>query len=268
MKNRNFYPRRARERTPSPASSFGLHAVIIICVCASLPGCTSMNMGGSTTIDADADALLRKMSDKLSSAKQFTVRGTRSTDPALVEGRNIKQHTKIEGSIIRPDRISAKASSGGLTRRFIYDGNDVTLYDVEMNHYATVKGASTIDRTIDKIIEKWDFHPPMTDLLVSDPYRSLTSGADDGKIIGNQSINGVRCQRIAVTRKVVNWEIWIANNDHLPRKLVITFKDLPDQPRVQLVFREWNLNPKLKNSQFIFDPPKDAIEIEMAPTGR
>lgn len=241
-------------------------SLIVLSACAlQMTACTSLDMGGSAEIDADAEVVLQKMSDKLAAAERFTVSGSRNIDPSLLASRKLKQNTKFEGAIIRPDRIAATSTSGGTTRRFIYEGDDVTLHDVEMNHYATVKGASTIDRTIDKIIKKWDFHPPMADLLVSNPYRSLTQGALSGKLNGTQWIGGIKCQRIAVTKDEVDWEIWIASTDHLPRKLEITFKNQSGQPKVQLLFQRWNLNPKLKDSQFTFDPPKDAMEIEMAP---
>ena len=230
-----------------------------------MSACTSMDMGASAVIDADAEIVLKKMSDKLAAAERFTVSGSRNIDASLLASRKLKQNTKFEGAIIRPNRIAASSTSGGSTRRFIYDGDEVTLHNVKMNHYATVKGASTIDRTIDKIIKKWDFHPPMADLLVSNPYRSLTQGALSGKLNGSQWVGGTKCQRIAVTKDEVNWEIWIANTDNLPRKLEITFKNESGQPKVQLLFQRWNLNPKLKDSQFTFDPPKDAMEIEMAP---
>jgi len=239
---------------------------IALSACAlTVSGCTSLDFNSEVSIDADAEVILKKMSDKLAAAERFTVSGSRNIDPSLLASRKLKQNTKFEGAVIRPDRIAATSTSGGLTRRFIYEGDDVTLHDVEMNHYATVKGASTIDRTIDKIIAKWDFHPPMADLLVSNPYRSLTQGALSGKTNGTQWIGGTKCQRIAVTKDEVNWEIWIASTDHLPRKLEITFKNQSGQPKVQLLFQRWNLNPKLKDSQFTFDPPKGAMEIEMAP---
>lgn len=230
-----------------------------------MSACTSMQMDSSAAIDDDAEAILKKMSDKLAAADRFTVSGSRNISPALLANRKLKQNSTFKGAVIRPDRIAASSTSGGVTRRFIYEGNDVTLHDVEMNHYATVKGASTIDRTIDKIIKKWDFHPPMADLLVSNPYRSLTQGAQSGKTNGTQWVGGVKCNRVAVTKDAVDWEIWIASNDHLPKKLEITFKDQADNPKATLMFQNWNLDPKLKDSQFTFNPPKDAMEIEMAP---
>lgn len=230
-----------------------------------MTACTSINLNSTTTIDGDAGVILKQMSDKLASAERFSVSGSRNIDPALLANRKLKQSAKVEAAVIRPNKIAASSTSDGLTRRFIYDGHDVTLYDVEMNHYSTVKGAITIDRTVDKIIKNWDFHPPMADLLVSNPYRSLTQGALSGKTNGTQWIGGVKCQRVTVKKNALDWEIWISNSDHLPRKLEITFKNETGQPKMRLLFNRWNLNPKLKDSQFTFDPPKDAVEIEMAP---
>jgi hypothetical protein len=232
-----------------------------------LCNCASLNGGGISRLDADADAALRAMSDKLSAAEQLSFEVSRKIDPSLVPGGKVGLNARIKGAAMRPNKLAATSTANGVTRRFYYDGESVTLQNVEMNHYATVPGARSIDKTIDKIAERWDFNPPMADLLVSDPYHSLTRTVSGGKLADGGSVGGEACKRISATGETVDWDLWLAKSDDLPRKFVITVKGRPGSPQVELRIRNWDLAPKLDAGQFTFTPPKGAQEIEMAASG-
>lgn len=204
------------------------------------------------------------MSDKLSSADQFSFDATRKIDPSLAPGGKVGLNTRIKGAAMRPNKLSATSVSGGVTRRFYYDGQSVTLHDVEMNHYATVPGGRSIDKTVDKLAERWGFTPPMADLLVADPYHSLTRNVSGGTLTDGGSVGGVACRRIAAVGENVDWDLWLAKSDDLPRKFVITAKGREGAPKVELRMRNWDLEAKLDAGQFTFTPPKGAQEIEMA----
>jgi hypothetical protein len=237
-------------------------AVMAIAACSSLTG------GGSSAIDPDAATVLKAMSDKLAAAQQFTFKGTRTVDPALAQGgRDVKLNARLQGAVARPNKISASAADSRSTRRFIYDGENVTLYNPDANHYATVPGGSDIDKTIDKIVENWNFHPAMADLLVSDPYASLSKRATSGKLVGTEKVRGINCHHITVTQEALDWEAWISASDHLLRRFVITFKGVEGSPKVRVEITEWDLDPTLSASQFTFTPPKGAQKIEMVPAG-
>ena len=254
-----------RRKPISPRTSSIGAAVLIAAAAAGLSGCTTLTGGGAMTIDDDAAKVLKAMSDKLASAQQFTFEARRTLDPALVAGRRIKTSATIQGAVARPDRFAGISTGGGATQKFFYDGKNVTLYDAGPNHYATVPGESTIDRMVDQIVDRWGFHPPMTDLIVSDPYASLSRRATSGKLVGDEYANGVKCHRVAVTQDAVDFDIWISVKDQLPRRMVVTFKNFEGNPQSRVEIKRWNLNPKLSSSQFNFTPPKNAQEIEMVP---
>ena len=223
--------------------------------------------GESAKIDADATAILKAMSAKLSAAKQFTLKGTRTIDTALTEGSEVKLTAKLESSVARPNKIVASASDSLSTRHFYYDGKNVTLHDSKANHYATVQGADNIDKTIDMIVKDWDFHPPLADLLVSDPYTSLSKNATGGKLVGTEEVSGVKCHHLVVTQEAIDWEVWISAEDSLPRRFVITFNGIEGKPKLSAEITNWDLDPKLPASKFTFTAPKDAQKIEMVPAG-
>jgi hypothetical protein len=227
--------------------------------------CTSLTGGGSSSIDADAAAILKASCDKIAAAEQFTFAAKRTVDPELVEGRKVKLSARIDGAVKRPNKIYGRSSDSTSTMRFYYDGADVTLYDETAGHYAVAAGGSSIDKTIDKIAEKFNFTPPLADLLVGDPYRGLSRRAKSGKLVGTGSVNGVKCQHIILNHDAIDVDVWIATKDSLPRRFVITFKETEGNPQLKADLTRWNLNANLADSKFDFTPPKDAQKIDMVP---
>jgi hypothetical protein len=75
-------------------------------------------------------------------------------------------------------------------------------------------------------------------------------------------VNGAACQHLAFRSPGVNWEIWIGSGQRaLPWRLAVTFTDRANFPRTLVEFLSWNLNPWLKNSDFVFRKPAGAREI-------
>jgi hypothetical protein len=61
----------------------------------------------------------------------------------------------------------------------------------------------------------------------------------------------------------VDWQIWIEDGDKpLPRKLILTSKQVKGEPQFTVVIRNWDLTPKLTDQEFSFTPPKGAKKIE------
>jgi hypothetical protein len=120
---------------------------------------------------------------------------------------------------------------------------------------------------LDGLQEKYGFTPPVTDFLVQDPYADLTRGAQSGRLAGHESIGGEDCTHLSFTEADADWELWLASSDQLPRKFVLTQKNMSGQPRLEVVFTRWDLAPRLEAGTFTFKPPQGAERIEMLPRG-
>lgn len=218
-------------------------------------------------IEPAADELLHKMSEKLASAKQFTLAGKRTMDAAMAPGRPINLSITCELSLMRPNKIMARMTGDGTQRAFFYDGAHVTLFDKKTNVYATVDGAGTIDAMLDGLQEKYGFTPPLTDFLVQDPYADLTRNVQSGRVQGREAVDGTECHHLAFTQEQVDWDLWLGTDDLLPHKFVLVQKNLPGKPRLEAVIGKWDLAPKFEAETFAFNPPQGAEKIEMIPVG-
>jgi hypothetical protein len=211
----------------------------------------------------DPDQLLRQMSEKLAQAKKFSFKVDRKLDAALVEGQNIPESAQIEISVSRPDKFLAESDSQDNVRQFVFDGQNLSVYDATMKLYATVPVPGTIDEVVAKIDEKYGFTPPLAEFILSDPYGALRPRIKSQAYKGKETVGGVECHHLSLGGDVADSELWIGVADLLPRKLVATFKNRNGGPQLQADFSDWNLAATLDDKFFTFVASQDADSVEM-----
>lgn len=211
----------------------------------------------------DPDQLLRQMSEKLAQSKKFSFKVDRKLDAALVEGRNIPENAQIEISVSRPNKFLAKSVSQDTERQFIFDGQNLSVYDATMKLYATVPETGTIDEVVAKIDEKYGFTPPLAEFILGNPYGALSPQIRSKAYQGKETVGGVECHHLSLGGEVADSELWIGVADLLPRKLVATFKDREGGPQLQADFSDWNLAATPDDKSFTFVAPQDAESVEM-----
>jgi hypothetical protein len=211
----------------------------------------------------DATKLLSQMFDSLSQARQLTFKATRHLDAALLSGALAAETAEVEMWVSRPQMARARATSDAGVRTVYVDGQHVSLMDDTMKVYATVPLTGTLDEVVDALDDRYGFTPPLAEFVLNDPRRKLGPQIQNTAYKGKETLSGVDCDHLALTGEVADAELWIGTADHLPRKLVATFKDRDGSPQLQIDFKEWNTAARLEPSAFAFDPPKDAEQIAM-----
>jgi hypothetical protein len=203
------------------------------------------------------------MSDTLAGARQLTFKMTRQLDPTLVPGASAPESEAIEVAISRPRMVRATLVSPHGIRHFYADGQQVTLLDDVMDLYATVPAAGTIDQMVAQIESKFGFDPPVAEFVVNDPLRKLREQMKNSVYMGAGAIDGIACDHLKLVGETADAELWVGIVDHLPRRLVATFKDRPGNPQLKVDFFDWDLAANLEDSVFVFEPPRDAVQIDM-----
>jgi len=217
-------------------------------------------------VDSRADFLLRSMSDYLRGAEAFTVRANITFDDVLPTGQKIQLAAVEDIAVRRPDRIYTEYEGDAGAKRFWYDGKSITMYDSGAGVYATAPMPGKIDAALDLLMKKYDFSPPLSDLVYSDPYAILKPHADFGAYLGEHVVNGVRCHHLAFVDPNIDWQVWIEDGTEVvPCKMVITYKNLPESPQFEAVFSDWDFGARLIDSQFTAKVPPDAAKIDFLP---
>jgi hypothetical protein len=214
-------------------------------------------------IDPDALQVLKGMTDYLGSLQRFSMHTENTYEDVLETGQKIQFHFSSSIVVQRPDKVRAERSDGEARQLFVYDGTKLSIYDPQLDYFATVDAPDNIDDFLHFARDTLDLVPPAGDMVFSNAFELLTAGMTSGFVVGKTVIGGVSCYHLAFTTPVVDWQVWIADgNKPLPYKYVLTTRDDPAQPQFVTVISNWNSAPEIEDGTFEFEPPATAMEID------
>jgi hypothetical protein len=214
-------------------------------------------------VDPAATKLLKRMTDYLGSLEQFSLDTNNTLEEVLETGQKIQYDFSTSVLIERPNRLRATRKGELVDQVLVYDGENLAIHDRGQNYYAVVKAPNNIDDLLHFARESLDLVPPSGDLVFTNSFELLTTPVTSGMVVGKSIIGGVKCDHLAFSGPVVDWQIWIADNGKpLPQKYVITTKDDPAQPQYMVVMNRWNVAPRIKGGMFDFEAPEDAEQVE------
>jgi hypothetical protein len=217
-------------------------------------------------IDPAAQRLLKTSLDFLASQNQFSVDTRNSLEVVLYSGQKIQFNHTARQSIQRPNKLRVERTGDLVQQVFVYDGRSLTLYNPGDNMYATVAAPDTLEAMLDFARKSLDIVAPAGDLLYKNGYEILMEDVMSGFVVGKAVIEGVRCDHLAFRTPVTDWQIWIQEGAQpLPRKIVITTRDVFNAPEFSVTTTKWDLQPRFNDQTFNFAPPRDAKKVDFLP---
>ena len=218
-------------------------------------------------MEQDAVALLRRMTDYLSSLKQLRVETDTTLEVVISNGQKLQYIHRASLAVQRPNRMRAERVGELVAQTFYYDGKMLSLSMPEEKFYATVAAPATLDATLDFARDKLEIIAPATDMIYSNAFQRLSEGLTAAYFVGAAMIGGVQCTHLAFRNAEVDWQIWIQDGDKpLPRKFVVTSKKMPQSPQFEVLMSKWDTSPKLSDAMFRFTPPKGSKKIDFTAT--
>jgi hypothetical protein len=217
-------------------------------------------------VDPAATRVLKRMSDYLTSLKQFSVNTQGTLENTNAAGHRIDLDVSAHAILSRPNKIYAERRGDLLDQNFFYDGKTLTLCNPVDKVYATVPAPATIDGTLDYTREKLDLFIPIGDLVYSNCYPLLMQDVTTAAVVGKAVIGGVNCDHLLFSRPGVDFQVWVAvSGKPLPYKYVVTDTTCPELLSISTVLSDWNVAPGVPDSKFAFVPPKGAKPISFMP---
>lgn len=223
---------------------------------------TSAN--AAETVDPDAVAALRRMSDFLATLKAFELTANSSLDVVTVHEQKLQMDAVVQYKVMQPG-IRINYDSDLKSRQYFYDGKNFTIYSPKLGFYATAPAPATNRQFLTAIYDKFGISLPLEDLFRwndgdDSDIKALTSAFS----VGTARIDGVPTDHWAFRQGDFDWEVWIEQGDRpVPRKLVIVDRTDPAMP-AYIARLNWTLKPQLSASDFTFVPGKDAKRIQLA----
>ena len=157
----------------------------------------SFGVGARADESGDANAILKAMSDYVTSQKSITAAFNTDIEAVTPELQKIQFASSGEVQLIRPDKLHASRTGGYTDVELFFDGKTFALEDKKVNVYAQSEAPGSVDQLIDKLRGQLGVDMPAADILLSNPYAVLSEDVIDAKHIGRGVINGVECEHLA-----------------------------------------------------------------------
>jgi hypothetical protein len=216
-----------------------------------------------SVIAPKAEQLLREMGEFIKKEKLISFHAEIMFDDHLPSGQKIQFAAAEDVSVRKPDRIYVNYQSDLGSKKLWYNGKTITLLSPTHNSYSTIDAPPNIESVIDSLMKDYGFTVPLGDFVFSDPYNALMKNVQAGIYVGPGDVNGVDCQHLAFVEKYIDWQIWIeGGKEPIPRKVVITYKTMPNSPQYIAMLSDWNFKKSFPDSLFSADLPKDAKLID------
>jgi len=201
-------------------------------------------------IDSRTMDILKQMTQFISTNNTFTFKAEIMYD----EIKNPGQKLQITGSekvfIQKPAKIFMEYNTDYSSDKLSYNLNTVTLLDSTTNLYTKIEVPESINNALDYLSDMYGYAPPLSDFFYLYPYKKMIENVRTSSYVGSSVVFGVRCHHLVFEEKDKDWQIWIEDGKRkLPRKLVITYKNVAGSPQFIAILKDWILNepfsPKL-----------------------
>lgn len=236
------------------------------CVIAAAAGISLATQAQPSGISPEAQRILKASTDYLASQKQFSAETRNTLEVVLKSGQKIEFNHTGRMSAQRPNKLRSERTGDLVNQVFFYDGKTLTLYNPQDKVYAQVPAPDTLEGMLDFARTKLDIVAPAGDLLYKNSYDLLLDGATEGFVVGKAVIEGVRCDQLAFRAPQVDLQIWIQEGAQpLPRRIVLTTRDLQNAPQFAVTVTKWNLKPTFDAQTFAFKPAAGVKQVDFLP---
>ncbi len=216
--------------------------------------------------EPDPLAIFQKMCDFLKSQQQFTYKAEIADDQVYYGDKKLQYEIDTETFVRRPDRLRVNAEGDLVDKQFYLDGKTITLYDKDHNVYGTFEVPPDIESALEKAHKEFGVHVALTDLTSPNLWELVSKRIKHSLYVGQSKIRGVLCHHLSFDGDNVQFQVWIdAGDQPLPRKVVLTHKNLPGSPQWTAYLSDWNFSPQLNDNLFAFTPPPGAEKIKFIP---
>jgi hypothetical protein len=167
----------------------------------------------------------------------------------------------------RPDRIVVHVTGDDGSHDLFYDGKSASVFSPDAKEYAVIAAPGDIPSALNEVLDKLKISLPLVGFFDDSPGQLFLRSVLAGWQVGTAKVDGVECRHLFFSQQAgVNVELWVEqNNAAIPHRLVVTYTLLPGQPNFIAEFTNWNSQIRPADSEFVFQPPADAKQIELVP---
>ena len=217
-----------------------------------------------------AAARIEAMANLLAKAQRLGVAVDCTYDVVQDSGQKIEFGERRELTLRRPDRVRVDVTRrDGSRRGLLFDGTQLTTFDLDQKVYATVPKPGTVDAALAYYTQHLKMRLPLIELFAADVPQKLNDVLGSARLVGKETVGGVATDHVAFRGDTADVQLWIARDgDPLPQRIVITYRLAEGQPQFEADFHGWTFNPNVPDSAFTFAPAAGAEKIPILTPGR
>jgi hypothetical protein len=206
--------------------------------------------------------LLQQMSAFLAAQSRLAFEADVAYDVLQANGELIEFGATRRVVVRRPDRAFVEARGrDGERRLFYFDGQEIAFALPEPMIYATAEAPGTLDEAIDDLATR-GIPMPLAELISSDLWAAIGTKIESGSVIGTELLDNTACDHVAFRTAGIDFELWIGSEgEPLPYRLIIRYRDEPQNPAFRASFRAWDLDPPTPDGRFDFTSPAAAERV-------
>lgn len=170
----------------------------------------------------------------------------------------------------RPNHLLVDLSGDDGNNKLFYDGKALTLFSRQHNKYTSIPAPrqdASIQVMLDDAMGRFGIDLPIADFLTEAPNKAFLSDVTSGRVVNTVTIDGVDYLHLYFVQPPgIGLELWAEKSDRaLPRRLIVTYYKLPDQPSFIAEFSDWKFDIQPSDADFVFQAPAGAIQVPMKP---
>ena len=230
-------------------------AISLFCV---LPGAQTSGQAQDTNpnIDPQAAEILQNMSYFLGSKSEYTFKADAMFDVLISGERKIQYSAQETVYVQKPDKFTIEYVTDIGGYKIWYTAGQTTILSLPTNDFTLTTLPGSIDQALKKLMEQYNFAPALSEFLFINTYREMTQNVISGAYFGTSKVFGTKCNHLTFVQNNIDWQIWIdAGRRPVPRKLVITYKNLPGSPQFIAIIKDWVTDKPITGYAFKSDIP-------------
>jgi hypothetical protein len=223
------------------------------------------NSNNEPVLSEDAAKIMARMTDFIAAAPAFTLTSDTGHEIQQKDGQVLEFGSHLTLAIQRPSQAMGRFESrNGDISIIVLDGRTLSVYGAieDVYVYDVTRQPGDIDSSLEFLASQVAVPRQLRDFFSKNLTASLGSAVKSGYYVGESKISGVMCDHLALRGDKEDVQVWIARGDEpVPRRIVITYRELEGQPRFWAQFTEWDFSPDLSDTTFTFSPPEGATRV-------
>ena len=217
-------------------------------------------------LSKEASDILMRMTEFISGASAFTIVADMGHEVLQRNGQGLEFGSHITASLRRPSQANVRFDNrDGDNTTIILDGDTISVFSTIGNAhvYDATRQPGDIDASFVFLAEQLGTPDQLNHFFSIDLTDSMKSMVKSGYYVGEATIAGILCDNLALRNEDEDVQLWVAKGDKpVPRRIVVTYKNLEGQPQFWAQFEEWNFSPNLPEAIFSYSPPAHAERVD------